>query len=339
MRTRYLFVLIIIVLAGCKPGRKVNTSFYYWKTVYKQNRAESEYLEHLHSNKMYVRIMDVDMDDAGAGPVPVSPVVFQQKLPDTLQMVPVVYIVNNILKVTPRETLAPLARKIVHYVEGKVQQAGKKDYAELQIDCDWTADTRDSYFYLLGELKPLLRGKTLSVTLRLHQVKNQNSCGVPPVSKALLMCYNMGNLRKYGQQNSIIAVDELKKYLNDNLMRYPMKMDIGLPLFSWAVAFRDKQYIGIARQINFSKLQDKHRFAAVTGNVYRAITDMPGYGLKTGDEVRWEDAPLNDLEAIAAYIAPRLKGESVNVVYFHLDEEVLKKYTYEDLQSVGNLLR
>jgi hypothetical protein len=339
MRTWYLLLLFVVILAGCKHSRKVSTSFYYWKTVYKQNPVENEYAKHLHSNKMYVRMMDVDMDDSGTNPVPVSPITFQQHLPDSVQLIPVVYVINNVLKTTSKATLSDMARKILYFVDGKVKQAGKTSYRELQIDCDWTADTRDNYFYLLNVLKGQMIGKTLSVTLRLHQVKNQRGCGVPPVSKALLMCYNMGNLRKYGRQNSIIEVAELKKYLGDNLTRYPMKMDIGLPLFSWAVAFRDKQYFGIARQINFDKLNDNSKFAHTGGNLYRAKTDMPQYGLLNGDEVRWEDGPINDLKAAAQYIAPWLKDDSVGLVYFHLDEKALKKYGYEELENVADLLR
>ncbi|MBW4890048.1 hypothetical protein KXQ82_09990 [Mucilaginibacter sp. HMF5004] len=339
MRNRYLFLLIIILFTGCKHPRKVSTSFYYWKTVYKQNPAESEYPEHLHSNKMYVRIMDVDMDDSGINPVPVSPIAFQQKLPDAIQIVPVVFIVNNAFKIIPKTGLADMAAKIVRFVDAKVTQAGKKSYSELQIDCDWTADTKDNYFYLLNEFKTLTKGKTLSITLRLHQIKNQKNCGIPPVNKALLMCYNMGNLRKYGPQNSIIEVTELKKYLGDNLTRYPIKMDIGLPLFSWAVAFRDKQYIGIARQINFNNLNNGNMFSHTGANMYFAKTDMPQFGLKKNDEVRWEDVPLNTLHETAAYISPRLKEENIEVVYFHLDENLLKKYTYDELENVAKILR
>ncbi len=279
------------------------------------------------------------MDDAGQNPVPVSPITFQQKLPDTVQMAPVVFIINNVLKAVPKTSLADMAAKIVRFTDAKVEQAGKKSYNELQIDCDWTADTRDNYFYLLNVLKGLTKGKTLSVTLRLHQVKNRVKCGIPPVSKALLMCYNMGNLRKYGPQNSIIDVNELKKYLDDNISRYPMKMDIGLPLFSWAVAFRDKQYIGIAKQIKFDNLTNKNQFSPIGSNLYSAKTDMPQYGLRMRDEVRWEDAPLQSLQAIASYIGPKLKGDDVGLVYFHLDEKVIKNYSYGDLENVAQILR
>jgi len=339
MRRAIFLLLPILLLASCKPGRKVNTYFYYWKTVYRQNTTESAYLQHSQTRKLYIRMMDVDMDESGANPVPVSPVSFESKLPDTVAIVPVVFIVNNILRNMGNAQLADLAHKIVYFVDGKVSQAGKSNYAELQIDCDWTAETRDNYFYLLNQLKLLLQHKILSATLRLHQVKNQRASGVPPVNRVMLMCYNMGNLRKYGSQNSIIELSELKKYVGDNLGSYPLKMDVGLPLFSWAVAFRDKAYIGIAKRINFANLNARDKFLSQGNKLYTAETDLPEYGLKRGDVVRWENASAGDLSAVANYLSHYLKQDTVDVIWFHLDEPVLKNYTYDELEKTGYLLR
>lgn len=339
--------LTVLTLISClsfscrRHDRVTNTSFYFWKTVYKANKTESDYLKNLHSHKLYMRIMDVDMDESGSTPVPVSPISFQAKLPDTVEMVPVVFIVNNILKVTTRSQLNALAGNIVRFVNGKVQQAGKASFTELQIDCDWTASTRENYFYLLTQLRKVkeLKGKTISATLRLHQLKNQKGSGIPPVNRAMLMCYNMGNLRKYGEQNSILEISELKKYLGNNVTTYPMPIDIGLPLFSWAVAFRSKEYIGIAKRISLDDLNNKNQFVAIKNNIYRAKTNLPDYGLKTNDEVRWENVSAGNLQATATYLSPLIKADTVNVIYFHLDEATIKAYTYDNLEKTAHLFR
>ena len=41
---------------------------------------------------------------------------------------------------------------------------------EIQIDCDWTLDSRDTYMKFIDVFKNQWN-KTLSVTIRLHQVK------------------------------------------------------------------------------------------------------------------------------------------------------------------------
>lgn len=338
MRLGHLLI-IAVLLTACKPGRKVNTSFYYWKTVYKQNTTENAYLNHLHIHQLYMRIMDVDMDEDGNTPVPISPIIFRSKLPDTIQITPVVFIVNDVLRNQSHPKLDDLSHKLYHFVTGKVTQAGKTDFAELQIDCDWTTETRDNYFYLLRQIKHLLGKRQLSVTLRLHQLKNQRSSGIPPADKVLLMCYNMGNLRKYGNQNSILDVNELKKYAGQNLGSYPMAMDIGLPLFDWAVAFRNKQYIGIDKRIKIDNLNSQNQFKPNGDNLYTAKTDLPAYGLQIGDEVRWEISALADVQSATTYIARYLKPGSVNIVYFNLDDTLVNKYKYEDLQNTADLLR
>lgn len=337
-RYKVLFSIAVFVLCSCHHPRRVNTSFYYWKTVYKANPAEAAYQQHLHAQKLYVRIMDVGTGENGE-PSPVSPILFKDRLPDTVQIVPVVYIINDVLKHLNHPQLDQLAGHIAYFVNGKVQQAGKHQYGELQIDCDWTASTRENYFYLLNRLRQnaLVKGKTLSVTLRLYQLKNQTNCGIPPADRAMLMCYNMGNLRKYGDQNSILQISELKKYLNDNISQYPMPVDVGLPLFKWAVAFRDQQYIGISKRIKLKQLNDKNQFIFIRKSMYRAVTDLPQYGLLKGDEVRWEEVPVNDLTAVAGYISPLIKTKSLNLMFFHLDEETISPYTYEDLEKICHL--
>ncbi|AMR33995.1 hypothetical protein A0256_22370 [Mucilaginibacter sp. PAMC 26640] len=226
---------------SCRRDRVINTSFYYWKTVYYTNKTEQKYFGALDCKKFYVRIMDVNYGDNGI--VPVSPVTFKTVLPDSVQLIPVVFIVNDVLKNQTNKQLDDLARKIIYYVNGRIKPSGKTSYSELQLDCDWTRTTRDSYFYLLKRIRTDsgLKNKKLSATLRLHQLKNQKSSGIPPVDRVMLMCYNMGNLRKYGHQNSILEQSELEKYAGNNLSEYPMPIDIGLPIFSWAVVFRQRQ--------------------------------------------------------------------------------------------------
>jgi len=340
---KYLFLVLgscLLSLPSCHHPRQVNTSFYYWKTVYKQNPAETGYLQHFKVHKLYVRIMDVGLDSGENDPVPVSPVTFANRLPDSVEIVPVVFLENAMFKSLSESQLQTLSEHIAHYVTSKVKQAGKTTFKELQIDCDWTASTRKNYFYLLQQLtyEPETKGKTISATLRLHQLKNRKGSGIPPVNRVMLMCYNMGNLRQYGNQNSILEISELKKYLGDNISSYPLPVDVGLPLFKWAVAFRNKEYAGISKRIKYVDLINKNQFIFIGNNVYKAAKDLPEFGLNEADEVRWEDVSVPDLQQTAGYLSRFLKHDTINIIYFHLDEDALKSYTYRDLEKVDDLL-
>jgi hypothetical protein len=328
-----------LVLLSCHKARVVETSFYYWKTVYRNNQAEQAYLHHFKAKKLYIRITDVGLDTGSNTPAPVSPIVFNNHLPDSIEIVPVVFVINDLLRTQGQEQLNLLAAHIARFVTDKVKQAGKAGFSELQMDCDWTASTRENYFYLLRRLKAnaLLKGKVISATLRLHQLKNQTGSGIPPADRVMLMCYNMGDLRKYGSQNSILDLKELKRYAGQNISRYPLPLDIGLPLFSWAVAFREKQYAGISKRISLIDLHNKNQFIFTGNNLYQAVTDLPYCGLLKDDEVRWEQVSTPELAEAASYLSRLIKTDSINVVYFHLDETVLAAHNFADLEKVDNI--
>lgn len=331
--------IMLIGLVSCRKNRVVNASFYYWKTVYNTNATERRYFDTLHCKMLYMRIMDVDNGDNGA--VPVSPVTFNAALPDSVELVPVVFIVNDVLKHQTHQQLKGLAGKIVYYVNGRIKPSGRASYKELQLDCDWTRTTRDNYFYLLNCIKTnvSLKNRRISATLRLHQLKNQKSSGIPPVNRVMLMCYNMGNLRKYGSQNSILEQSELEKYVGKNLSNYPMPVDVGLPLFSWAVVFRQQQYAGISKRLHQENLSDQQIFKAKGNGVYTLQKHLPQYGLLRGDEVRWEQLSAGQLLSAANYIQKYISSDTVNIIYFHLDEPTLKHYTYEDLEKTTAVFR
>lgn len=337
MNCKYI-LFFVILLISCKQKREVNTSFYFWKTVYQQNNTEQSYLQHFKSKELYVRIMDVDRDLNGE-PTPVAPISFKNKIPEHIDLIPVVFIVNDLLKNTSDAALKEMAKNIMRFVNGKVSQAGKKTYTELQIDCDWTATTRQAYFTLLKEIKLLNKDKVLSATLRLHQLKNQKKSGIPPVDKVLLMCYNMGNLRKYGTQNSILDLAELKKYVNQNLGFYPMQVDLGLPLFSWAVAFRKGAYTGISKKLNKSILADTSKFLLTNEGLYQAKIDLPQFGLYKNDEIRYEESKFEEIKESTSYLAKYIANKPLNLVFYHLDETVLKNFSTHELEEINHILR
>ncbi|MFC4213258.1 hypothetical protein ACFOWA_18840 [Pedobacter lithocola] len=337
MRKISILLFITLLFTTCKPKFAVHTTFYFWRTVYKNQIAETTILNDFKSKSIYVRIMDVDLNAITQEPAPVSPITFDDALPKQTDIIPVVYLVNNIFNNLTEAQSRLLVSRIAKFVNAKVNQAGKSNYKEIQIDCDWTKNTRDKYFSFLKQFQsnPLLKGKEVSVTLRLHQVRNLVSSGIPPVKKVMLMCYNMGNLRKYGTQNSILDMQEMQTYLKNELDKYPLKMDVALPLFSWAVVFRKEKYAGISRQINKKKLSDKKLFKR-RGNtiLYDLLIDYPQAGLKNGDVIRWEEISVDDLIATSKFLSRYLKPEERNLVFYHLDNDLLKIFKHDDLQKV-----
>ena len=331
-----MFLLSLLYAACGGSSTPADTSYYYWKTVYSPDSTEQAGIRNVGARRIFIRIMDVDNQGPQGEAIPVSAITFREPLPDTLAVVPVVYIVNNVLKELPSHKLDSLAANICHFVSGKLKQAGKPGFDELQIDCDWTATTRDAYFGLLEAIRARVSDTVrMTATLRLHQVRNLRSSGIPPVNRVLLMCYNMGNLRQPGDHNSILDLNEMEVYLKDFLSEYPLPVDIALPLFSWSVVFRNDAYAGISKRLNPVLLSDTAIFAHEEGtSLYRLKTALPDAGLRQDDVVRREETRWEDLSEAADFLAKHKRTEKFTLLFYHLDNQVLKVFSDEQLQEI-----
>ncbi len=339
MRTTILTAVIFFccgLLISCQRRHEVESSFYYWKTAYQANIAEQAYVRELGAKRLFIRIMDVDNQGPNGEAIPVSPIEFKEPLPDSVELVPVVFLVNNVLRDQSAAQLDDLAGRLYGFVQGKVKQGGKARFDELQIDCDWTAGTRDAYFYLLERLRELTDdGVVLSATLRLHQVRNVHSSGIPPVDRVLLMCYNMGNLRKFGAHNSILDMEEMETYLAGYLADYPLPLDVALPLFSWSVVFRGEQYTGISKRLDSKWLADTALFDRLPDScLYRLKSPLPEAGLRIGDVIRREEIRHADLSMAADFLVRHLPRKPFTLLFYHLDDQVLTSFSYETLQEI-----
>lgn len=332
----FCIFLSIILHISCQK-KEASVGFYYWKTNYKSDTLSQKIIKEVKSSTLFVRIMDIDFTEGGIEPVPISPISFEQTIESNQALVPVVFINQRIFAELDSLQIRGLAHKMIPFISEKVKQAGKENFKELQIDCDWTKSSRDKFFYLLEYLQtiPELNNVSITSTLRLHQVKNIQSSGIPPVKRATLMCYNMGNLKQFGDHNSILNQQDLTTYLSGTLKDYPLELDIALPLFDWYVAFRDHQYIGISKHIDKVDLDDKSLFTRnPKTELFILNKDLQKANLKKGDVIRHEFITKEQLIATAKFLNKELQGKEKRIIFYHLAPEVLSNYNYADLQQV-----
>ncbi|POY35821.1 hypothetical protein C3K47_13800 [Solitalea longa] len=340
--TLHLFVFIFFISA-CKSDKHhfVEPAFYYWKTSFKLNQSETQALQSLNAKHLYIRFFDVDWDEARKKPVPVSPTTFNQSIPAAVAVIPVVFITNKTLLKVDSAGVEELAFNIMHFVQKQCELQTIQP-AEIQIDCDWTKQTMFRYFQLLRKIKqhPFLRAKKLSATIRMHQVKYQEITGIPPVDKGLLMCYNMGDLKKYGDHNSILDLQAIEDFLA-RLNHYPLKLDVALPLFSWSVLFRNELFAGLMRGFKNADFRNKKYFEKHGERLYKVLYDvnLNGYSLKKGEVVRDENYAANDVIDAAQFCSRRLNSDSVRVILFHLDSSILKNYHTNELEKIYHSFR
>jgi hypothetical protein len=336
-----LCVCLLIAFASCRHhAHKVTPGIYYWKTIYNPTPSELHKLHSIHCAYMHLRLFDVDWDPVARTATPLAPIRLPRHLDTGFHYIPVIFIKQELLLHYRDSSISGLAQHITSMAQGLCEAAAIQP-TEVQVDCDWTSSTRDKYFELLQQLRKQdwFRGKTLSVTIRLHQVKYTKSMGIPPADKGLLMCYNMGNIKKYDVRNSIIDPALAEDYLK-YLPGYTLPLDVALPLFDWCLLFRNHQFKGILRDVPAAAVKESKLFLK-NDYIYTCTQDTVwnGYSLKKGDQLRPEDASYKDVLELSRYTASRIKQDKLNLIFFHCDSLTLAKYSTHELEKILDTYR
>lgn len=346
MKKILVLVLFSTFLFSCKKDNKVEKverAFYYWKgnSLGQENHSQ---LKKLKVNKLYVKLFEVDYSEA-RGNFPYEknrPSYYDFKELDSVEIVPTVFIKNGIFQYNDEKSLDKLADNIVFLINkysSEVEYSGRKEqifnYKEIQIDCDWTKSTKVKYFYLLKKIKELSK-KELSCTLRLYPYKYSDVMGVPPVNKAILMCYNLIKPLSQKDKNSILDVDELKNYL-DEKKSYPIHLDIALPTFYWTQLYQNNRF---SQLVELSTKEVKAFAKEVKPLWYQVEKDTSiNYQtyLKAGDQLKCEDVSVDVLNEAIALIKKNVQlDKNTTISLFDLDSSTFTQYTNEEISGFYN---
>ena len=196
---------------------------YYWRTDLRLDSTERTFLSQYHINKVYCRYFDVVMNDEGTEPKPNATISFSDTLPSDIEMIPTIYITEDCM----HQKHEGLAEKIVKRIQQMNETNDIPGVREIQIDCDYTSRSRRTYYDFLKEVKHAW-GKTLSTTIRLHQL----SMEVAPADYGVLMVYNTGDPRNWEERNPILDYRDVYPYLKQ-LDKYQLPLATAYPVFQW----------------------------------------------------------------------------------------------------------
>lgn len=324
-------------------SNNIERGVYYWKSSESVfDSTETAAVKKLDIKKMYVKFFEVEFDQIyGVRPVSKTSINFRYAdnaaVKNQVTVVPVVFIKNEALTNTQKEDIEKLADNINFLVKKKyVEHIGYISdlvIKELQIDCDWTATTKDKYFTLLKVLKQI-SGSQISCTLRMYPYKYPEIMGVPPVDKVTLMCYNLNNPLEYENKNSILEIAELKEYL-DTKKPYPVHLDIVLPINSWMLLFKNNQFAGILHDEDIIK--DIAKPIKPMWYVATRDTLVDEVLIREGDMIKYEETGKEQLKEVAGLLKAKLnlKGKTT-ISFFHLDKSTLNKNSNETLSFLYN---
>lgn len=138
-------------------SRDIERSFYYWKSVFKLTDFEKSRMDSLKVNTIYLKFFDVDWDDESSLPLPKAIVQITDSAylhQRSIKIIPTVFITNECLQKIDSIKINELADKIIGLIKNIYQpQLYKQPVAEVQIDCDWSASTKNKYFNLLKRIE------------------------------------------------------------------------------------------------------------------------------------------------------------------------------------------
>ncbi|MBY8961677.1 hypothetical protein KJK34_02810 [Flavobacterium sp. D11R37] len=337
MKKLILALFAGILLFSCsQKAEKINRAFYYWKSSnWHLDESEEKIINENDVKKLYIKFFEVEKNDI-MGIVPVAKTslnMYNIDSIDSIEVVPTVYIKNEVFKDITQGALDTLADD-VNFLIGKYSSNymyRNKVIYEYQMDCDWTPSTKENYFYFLKKLKSL-SGKKISCTLRLYPYKYPDKMGVPPVDSAMLMCYNLISPLEDHKRNSIFDENEFSAYLKTNNV-YPLHLDIALPVFSWVQVYQNNHFTKLLytdnTEIKKALTEQKPLWYSVNKD-----TVIDEFYLRRGDMVKIEEVSPEMLKNAIQQIKKHVMLDSeITVSLFHLDTQQLSQYSHEDIES------
>jgi len=327
----------------CQEKKDVQSAFYHWKTEFNLSDFEKSYLDSLSVKKLYVKFFDVEWDANKKMPVPLA-LLEIRKLESwkdgKLEMVPCVFITNRTFQNISEDKIEWFCER----VEEKLFELKPDNliFREIQFDCDWTASTRERYFEFLQVFKKKMDASQPKVcaTIRLHQFRDFETTGVPPVDRGMLMFYNTGDVESWNEENSILNLEVAEQYLVSG-NQYSVPLDIALPIFSWGVLFREGAMIRLINNLNASDLQDTMRFRKIASNRFESIknTYLDGYYLYKNDLIRTEAIDTTLLSKTTNLLTTRIKNRNLTLAFYHLDTATIKHFPHEFLEQLTQRFR
>lgn len=322
----YIYLLLLFCLSCTQEkSEKHPHTFYYWRTTLSLNSIEKQALKAANTDKLYVRLLDIDKQDNRVLPLAQvkkdSSFVFSQKI------VPVIFITNRIWKnITPKE-IDFIANKTWNFIQDKYRQFNWEPPQEVQIDSDWTAGTRQDYFKFLELLKQK-SGKKITCTLRLHQIKDKEKTGIPPVDKGYLMCYATESPLENSTKNSILDINLLKNYLY-KIEEYPLAYDVALPLYSWGIVSNHMGRKKLINAVTTEELVQNTAFNRIDSVNFRLAKDTFFHGmyLSRGFKIKVEEISPQQLDKVINFLDDKTQ-QPYHLIYYHLDSKFIRHFPY-----------
>jgi hypothetical protein len=336
MRRIFFLIFLAVITWSCSRSKPehITNAIYVWDTRSGYNYLSTEEMHFIKDNtiqQLYCKLADVSWDEIDhAYPHDIKRLPDSEVLKTFVNVIPCIFIENEVMLKSTKPELEYMAQKIAARI--KNYDARTK---MCQMDCDWSEQSKDNYFFFLTKLKQNLSLIKLSVTLRLYQYKYPEKTGVPPADRVTLMLYNFNSPSVYRTENSIFDKAEAEKYSTNK--KYALPIDFALPAFSWNVVYNHENKFAGFLTLK-SDFKDITYLKSISDNVYEVTADttIDAYYLRKGYKLKTEEIKRKQLKEAYGLIDKFKNTDTFSVALFDLNDNALKTLIKEDNELLYN---
>ncbi|MFZ4399924.1 MAG: hypothetical protein ACOYO1_07820 [Bacteroidales bacterium] len=322
MRRIVIFVTVIIFFTSCKNNDVVTNSLYCWNQRDSYDVFSKDETKAIFDNgikKIYFRLSDVVWNkEYHAEPVNINKLPLNHAIANYAEIVPCMFFTNEVMIKSTKDELEFMAQKIA-------MKVNSDSVHEFQLDCDWSDESREHYFYFIQTLKPLLNSNIcLTATIRLYQYKYPDKAGIPPVDRGMLMLYNFNIPKKYDAKNAIFELDEAKKYMGNK--HYKLPLDFAVAHFKWRILYDiDNTFIAYVNQSDADILIE-NSVSSANNSVYIINNDVSieGYFARKGQKLAIHQADYKTLKQSYSLIKKLKNTREYAIAVFDMNETTVK---------------
>lgn len=332
---------LIILICSCQSKLKTDNAIYYCMDHLILDNTQKKVIQETGAKKLYVKFFDVFWNPVTQAPNAGAKMLIDKKTKEWLdstniEVIPVVFITNECLEKMYSGKYNALGERIYGLLNGQLTNYMMLTRIhEIQFNCDWTDSTRETYFNLINYLKmlPMVFDRKMSVSAAIYydQCKDPKRFGIPPVNRAMLMCF--------GSMDSDPARNTVRTFKDDlaSLSKYPLPMDIALPLQSDVFVYRNGKLAGFPQNMESDYGKDSI-VSKINMNHYKVNTDtvLNGTQVLKGDDIY---GPPSDIEKTLSYemtLKPKLSSNKATISVFWTDSSDARKYASSYLHTIFN---
>ena len=324
---------MLLLVISCSQETKTANSFLIRNNHVQIDEFRKQIIEQTNTKRLYIKFFDVVFNEWQQRPLPLAQVEFDTAslkwIKDAgIEIVPVLYINNDLIDKVVPEHINALADRIMLLLKTRLEQFYIANPKIVHIDCDWSISSQEKYFDLLRYFQtlPFFLDKQISVAVRPKQIGKNVKFGTPPVRRA------------------IFTLDKQNEEFDPTLLNsYAIPLDVSLPLFNDPLIFRNDQLMGSISGLPDS-LWKNEKVCRVSGEHPDAIPNPDHFEvlkdtvvkfnyLKSGDKIeniKWDTAMLAHL---VSSIQNNLKSPERTVILNQLDSIKIRQYSNAQLKA------